>query len=131
MTQNGQHLIVSDGSPVIRFLDPITLEESRHIYVAADEKALHHFNDIEWVKGEIWANIFYTHIIARICPETGVMLGWIDLTGLRALVGAEPHQHKLNGLAYAPDDRSLYVTGKNWPSLFKSTLPCDPVVCAP
>lgn len=128
MTQNGEHLIVSDGTPVIRFLDPLTLAESHRIRVNASGRPLRYVNDVEWVAGEVWANIFYTDLIARISPETGEVLGWIDLTGLRGLVRAEPHQHMLNGLAHDPVAGCLYVTGKNWPSVIKlaaSSLP-DP-----
>ena len=126
MTQNGEHLIVSDGSPVIRFLDPLSLEECRRIHVAASGRALRYINDLEWVAGELWANIFYTDLIARICPESGELLGWVDLTGLRGLVRAEPHQHMLNGLAYDPVAGCLYVTGKNWPAVFKLSTSCLP-----
>lgn len=122
MTQNGEQLIVSDGTPVIKFLDPDTLKECHRIHVTASGRALRYLNDLEWAQGEIWANVFYTDLIARIDANTGEVLGWVNLTGLRALVRAEPHQHMLNGLAHDAKAGCLYVTGKNWLSLFKVRL---------
>ena len=119
LTQNGEHLIVSDGSPVLRFLDPGTMEVKGRLHVTAAGLPVHHLNDLEWVSGEIWANVFYTDLIARIDAATGVVRSWINLSGLRRSVGAHHFEWMLNGLAFDDRSKGLFVTGKNWPKLFE------------
>jgi len=122
LTQDGKHLIMSDGSPVLKFRDPVTFKEVRRIQVTADGRAVGNLNELEWVKGEILANIWQTHLIARIDPATGKVKAWIDLTGLpETLAGGNPDA-VLNGIAYDRDHDRLFVTGKDWPHLYEIRL---------
>ncbi len=118
LTHDGTHLIVSDGSASIRFHDPETFDVVRHLTVQVDGEPVTSLNELEYVNGEIWANLWYQDRIARISPETGAVLGWIDLSGLypRSLRTSED---VLNGIAYDADADRLYVTGKNWPWLYE------------
>jgi glutamine cyclotransferase len=120
LTQNGRQIIMSDGTPDIRFLDPTTLREVRRITVTDDGAPVGNLNELEWVKGEILANIWLTNTIARIDPDSGRVTGWIDLTGLldpQDVSGAR--DDVLNGIAYDAKGDRLFVTGKRWPKLFE------------
>ena len=118
LTQDGTHLILSDGSPALRFLDPKTFREVKRISVSDDGKPVSELNELEYINGEIFANIWQTNRIARISPATGKVLGWIDLTGL--LPGDDARQADvLNGIAYDHRQKRLFVTGKLWPRLFE------------
>ena len=111
---------MSDGTPDIRFLDPVTLKEARRIHVTADGAPVSNINELEWVKGEILANIWQTDTIARIDPKTGKVVGWIDLTGLLPVADASGDPDDvLNGIAYDAKADRLFVTGKRWPKLFE------------
>ena len=123
LTQNGRQLIMSDGTPQLRFLDPVTLKEVRRLTVTADGQPVKNLNELEWVKGEILANIWLTNRIARIDPATGKVVGWIDLTGLMRPreVGDDPDA-VANGIAYDAEHDRLFVTGKLWPRLFEIKL---------
>jgi glutaminyl-peptide cyclotransferase len=122
LTQDGKHLIMSDGSPVLKVLDPATFREVRRIRVTAEGRPVENLNELEWVKGEILANIWQTHLIARIDPATGKVKAWVDLTGLpETLSGANPDA-VLNGIAYDREHDRLFVTGKNWPHLYEIRL---------
>ncbi len=118
LTQDGAHLILSDGSSSLRFLDPKTFHEVRKVSVTDDGKPVTELNELEYINGEIYANIWQTNRIARISPATGKVLGWIDLTGI--LSAADSTQADvLNGIAYDPQRKRLFVTGKLWPKLFE------------
>lgn len=119
LTTDGNHLIMSDGSADLRFLDPKTYQETRRIHVTDQGIPVHSLNELEYVEGEIYANIWQTDLIARISPATGEVLGWIDLNGIR---GDQPSVGVLNGIAFDPEGRRLFVTGKNWPELFEIEL---------
>jgi len=125
LTSDGTNLIMSDGTHELRVLDPMTFAEKRRIRVTADGAPLRQLNEIEFMKGEVLANVWLTDYVARIAPDTGKVTGVIDLRGLlsaseRARVDAEGGT--LNGVAYdAPHDR-LFVTGKLWPKLFEIRL---------
>ena len=123
LTQNGRELIMSDGTPQLRFLDPVTLTEVRRLTVTADGRPVKDLNELEWVKGEVLANIWLTNTIARIDPATGKVTGWIDLTGLMnpAELGGDPDAIP-NGIAYDAAHDRLFVTGKRWPRLFEIKL---------
>jgi glutaminyl-peptide cyclotransferase len=123
LTEDGRRLIMSDGTPKLRFLDPDTLKEIRRLTVTADGAPVRNLNELEWVKGEILANIWMTNRIARIDPETGRVKGWIDLTGLidPAELGGDPDA-VANGIAYDAARDRLFVTGKLWPRLFEIRL---------
>ena len=118
LTHDGTNLIMSDGSNELRVLDPTTFAERRRIKVTALGMPVTNLNELEYVKGEIFANIWTTDYIARIAPETGRVLGYIDLGGLLT-----PAERKgvdvLNGIAYDAQHDRLFVTGKFWPKLFE------------
>ncbi|MBX7254002.1 MAG: glutaminyl-peptide cyclotransferase, partial [Candidatus Promineofilum sp.] len=119
ITHDGTRLIMSDGTPVIRFWDPETLQETGRITVRDNNGPVNRLNELEYVDGEIWANIWLTDLIARISPETGDVLGYIDLTGLLDTSGLTQPVDVLNGIAYDAASGRLFVTGKLWPSLFE------------
>jgi len=119
LTDDGTRLIMSDGTPEIRFLDPATFRELGRITVTADGQPVRNLNELEWVKGEIFANIWLTNHIARIDPATGEVKGWIDLSRLVDTVDRRSGDDVLNGIAYDEAGDRLFVTGKNWPSLFQ------------
>jgi glutamine cyclotransferase len=124
LTRNDSRLIMDDGTPDIRFLDPVTLKETRRITVTAEGAPVLNLNEMEWVKGEIYANIWQTNRIARIDPKTGHVLGWIDLTELdrteRSKLGESIDV--MNGIAYDAARDRLFVTGKLWPHLYEIKL---------
>jgi glutamine cyclotransferase len=109
---------MSDGSPSLRFLDPQTFREIGRLLVRDDGVPVQRLNELEVVKGEIFANVWQTHRIARISPKTGQVTGWIDLTGLLDLHDAAGVD-VLNGIAYDAAGDRLFVTGKYWPKLFE------------
>ena len=123
LTQNGQQLIMSDGTPELRFLNPKTLLETKRIQVTLDGKPVNNVNELEWVKGEIYANIWETNLIVRIDPKDGHIVGVINLAGL---LGSSDQvsgpDSVLNGIAYDAKGDRLFVTGKNWPKLFEIRL---------
>lgn len=124
LTSDGTHLLMSDGTPTIRVLDPQTLEQVGHIDVTAEGKPLPNLNELEWVKGEIYANVWLTDRIARIDPASGKVLGWIDLAGLAPKPDTlpDPTNDVLNGIAYDAATDRLFVTGKCWPVLYEIRL---------
>lgn len=119
LTNDGQHIYMSDGTPQIRCLDPATLQELRRITVHDGEKQIDNLNELEWVRGELYANVWQTNRIARINPADGTVLGWIDLSGLLTQEEQENGADVLNGIAYDSIGDRLFVTGKLWPKLFQ------------
>ena len=118
LTHDGARLIMSDGSASLRFLDPATLRETGRLNVREGTTPVTALNELEFVKGEILANVWQTNRIARISPRTGQVKGWIDLEGLldpRDAAGVDV----LNGIAYDAAGDRLVVTGKLWPKLFE------------
>lgn len=122
LTQNGKQIIMSDGTPFLRFLDPRTLRESRRLKVTVEGRPLSNLNELEWVKGEILANVWQTNLIARIDPQTGAVKGWIDLTGLPETLRRRGAADVANGIAYDAKQDRLFVTGKNWARLYEIGL---------
>ena len=122
LTYDGRHLIASDGSARLRFLDPGTLKEVRHIEVSEGENVVDHLNELEYVKGEVLANRYGSDRIARISPQTGQVIAWIELSHLfpQPRVSSEA---VLNGIAYDAGRDRLIVTGKLWPKLFELNAP--------
>jgi glutaminyl-peptide cyclotransferase len=122
LTNDGTHLILSDGTPSLRFIDPETFAVVRALTVREGDRPLPRLNELEYVDGEIWANVWYDDRVARISPTDGEVLGWIDLASLypRAQRGSEA---VVNGIAYDAPTGRLFVTGKNWPQLFEIEVP--------
>jgi len=123
LTHDDKRLIMSDGTSQLRFLDPATLKETGRIEVTVEGKALHNVNELEWVKGEIYANVWQTNWIVRIDPDNGHVVGVINLAGLLKPEDIVRGQTDvLNGIAYDAKHDRLFVTGKNWPKLFEIRL---------
>ena len=122
LTRNGRDIIMSDGTPQLRILDPATMAERRRINVTDQGHPVSHLNELEWVKGEIFANIWLTTRIARIDPASGRVKGWIELGPLVALHIFGDEDSVLNGIAYDQARDRLFVTGKNWPHLYEIAL---------
>ncbi|KKW90013.1 glutaminyl-peptide cyclotransferase [Sphingobium chungbukense] len=119
LTQDGRSLIMSDGSAQLRFLDPEKLTEQRRITVTWNGRPVERLNELEYVKGEIWANIWYDSHIARIDPRTGAVIDWLDIAPLIKTSGASDSEAVANGIAYDAKADRLFVTGKNWAKLFE------------
>jgi glutamine cyclotransferase len=122
LTQDGKSLILSDGSPTLHFLDPVTLHELRSITVKDHGVPVKQLNELEFIHGEIYANIWYSDRIARIAPATGKVIGWIDLTGLLPQSERSSDGAVLNGIAWDAANDRLFVTGKLWPKIFEIRL---------
>jgi glutamine cyclotransferase len=123
LTRSADTLYMSDGTAQIRLLDPQTFKERSRIQVSDEGRPVAQLNELEWVKGELYANIWQSDRIARIDPKTGNVLGWIDLSGLLAKHGRSTRgADVLNGIAYDPARDRLFVTGKLWPDLFEIKL---------
>jgi glutaminyl-peptide cyclotransferase len=119
ITNDGSSLIMSDGTNRIRFIDPNNFHVSKTIYVLEGSTPIASLNELEYVHGEIFANVWHKELVARIEPQTGRVVGWIDLTGLRALSNANDGEAVLNGIAYDEVHDRLFVTGKLWPKLYE------------
>jgi glutaminyl-peptide cyclotransferase len=124
LASDAKNVYMSDGSAEIRVLDPKTLEERRRIRVTAEGKPIPQLNELEVVEGEIYANVWGTDVIARIDPDSGKVVGWIDLSNLLppAQRGTSSPDAVLNGIAWDGKHHRLYVTGKLWPKLFEIEL---------
>jgi glutaminyl-peptide cyclotransferase len=122
LTQDGHSLIMSDGTSDLRLLDPDRLNEIARIHVTCDGRPVRLINEIEWVKGEIYANIWRTNFIARIDPATGSVVGLVDLTDLANSTVVPAGENVLNGIAYDAGADRLFVTGKLWPALYQITV---------
>jgi glutaminyl-peptide cyclotransferase len=119
LANDGQSIYMSDGTAQIRIWDPITLQEKRRITVHDHGQPVLNVNELEWVKGEIYANIWQKDVIARISPVDGRVLGWIDLAGILPAAERTGQEDVLNGIAYDSLGDRLFVTGKQWPKLFE------------
>ena len=123
LTHNGREIVMSDGTPVLRFLDPQTLGVKRTLRVTADGHPVPRLNELEYVQGEIYANVWLTDRIARIDPASGKVKGWIDLSALSRASGRGSEEDVPNGIAWDSAKGRLFVTGKNWPVLYEIRLP--------
>lgn len=119
ITNDGKRLIMSDGSSKLYFLDPETFVEIGRIEVHDKDGPVDSLNELEYIQGEIFANVWPTDRIARISPQTGQIIGWIDLSGILSL---ERRVDVLNGIAYDANNDRIFVTGKWWPKLFEIEL---------
>ncbi|MCP1469409.1 glutaminyl-peptide cyclotransferase [Sphingobium sp. OAS761] len=119
LTQDGHSLIMSDGTAQLRFLDPDTLAERRRVTVTWKGRPVDRLNELEYVKGEVWANIWYDSRIARIDPDSGAVIDWVDIAPLMRAAKVTDSEAVANGIAYDAARDRLFVTGKNWPRLFE------------
>lgn len=119
LTHDSKNLILSDGTATLRFFDPTTFKETRSITVKDHGKPVTQLNELEYIHGLIYANIWHADRIARISPTTGTVLGWIDLGGLLPASERSNNESVLNGIAYDAVHDRLFVTGKLWPKLFE------------
>lgn len=122
LTSDGSSLIVSDGTPVLRFLDSKTYEVTHEIRVMDGGFPLSQINELEYIDGELFANVYQTDWIVRIDLKTGVVMERYSLRGLLAIEDRTALTDVLNGIAYSTEERKLFVTGKNWPYLFDIQL---------
>ncbi len=122
LTTNGRDLFMSDGTPEIRVLDAGTLAEKRGFTVRDGNTRIDQLNELEFVEGEIFANVWQTDRIARISPQSGKVVGWIDLKGLLSPIYRLESGAVLNGIAYDANRKRLFVTGKLWPNVFEIRL---------
>jgi glutamine cyclotransferase len=119
MTRTAKELITSDGSATLRFRDPENFRETRHITVHESGIAVNQLNELEFIKGEIYANVWHSNMIARISPQDGRVIAWIDLTGLLPSEQMAHAESVLNGIAYDAEHDRIFVTGKQWPTVFE------------
>ena len=122
MTKDDTHLFMSDGTSDLRILDPTTEAETGRIHVTCEGRPIKNINELEWIKGEVYANIWLTTVIVRINPTTGVVDGLIDVGNLLSLASQHQAVDVANGIAYDPAGDRIFVTGKLWPFLFQITL---------
>ena len=118
ITNDGTYLYLSNGTSLITVLDPSTWTVVRTIAVTLDGMAVSQLNELEWINGEVWANIWQSDKIVRISPSTGNVTGVLDLAGILPPNERTPSTDVLNGIAWDPTANLLYVTGKNWPAMF-------------
>jgi glutamine cyclotransferase len=119
LTHDDRSLILSDGSSVLRFLDPRSFRELRRLSITDGRKPVSNLNELEYVRGEIYANLWETDRIARISPRTGKVIAWIDLGGVIEKRDLTDPNSVLNGIACDAKNDRLFVTGKLWPKLFE------------
>jgi len=119
LTRDQQGFILSDGTDQLRFLHPDTFREVRRVRVTDGGVSVRDLNELEYIRGEVYANVWHTDRIARISPESGRVLRWIDLSGLMATGYRLDREAVLNGIAYDAATNRLFVTGKLWPRLFE------------
>jgi glutaminyl-peptide cyclotransferase len=123
LTHDGKRLILSDGTAALRFLDPVTFAERGRVQVTWQGQPVRQLNELEYVRGEVLANIWHSDLIARIDPASGAIKGFIDLAAVTAALQLGDSEAVLNGIAYDAKAGKLYVTGKDWPRLFEIALP--------
>ena len=122
LTSDGTNLYMSDGTNNIRVLDPETLQQERLIKVTLRGESLQYLNELEWIEGKIWANVYTTNHIVIINPENGVVEGAVDLSGILPEKEYDNRTDVLNGIAYDSATKRIFVTGKNWSKLFEIKL---------
>jgi glutaminyl-peptide cyclotransferase len=119
MTRTSRELITSDGTSTLRFRNPDTFAETHHIVVKDGARAIEELNELEFIHGEIYANVWHQDVIARISPRDGHVIAWIDLRGLLPIGQMINEESVLNGIAYDRQHGRLFVTGKQWPTVFE------------
>jgi glutamine cyclotransferase len=119
LAYDGASLILSDGTNVLTYLDPERFAPTRRLAVTWNGRPLHRLNELEFIEGAVWANVWYTDFIVQIDPESGRVTSFLDLTGLRGRDARREPDAVLNGIAYDPATRRLFVGGKLWPMIFE------------
>ncbi len=119
LTHDGESLIYSDGTPVLRFLDPDALEVTRELTVTIAGRPLPRLNELEYIDGEIWANVWMANQLVRISPTDGRVIGIVDLRGLLSESDRAEDTDVLNGIAWDSEQKALWVTGKRWPWMYR------------
>lgn len=122
LTTDGEKLYMSNGTATIYRLDPATFRREASITVTLRGEPVNYLNELEWIEGELWANIYTTDRIVRIDPRTGVVEGIVDLTGLLPAEERTPQTDVLNGIAYDAAAKRIFVTGKLWPKIYEIEL---------
>lgn len=122
ITNDGRYLYMSNGTSLVTVLDPASWTVVRTIAVTLDGMAVSQLNELEWINGEIWANVWQSDKVVRISPSTGNVTGVMDLTGILPQNERTPSTDVLNGIAWDSTAKLLYVTGKNWPAMFALTI---------
>ena len=119
ITHDGQQWFLSDGTPMLRVLNPVSRQVVRRILVQDAGQPIAALNELEWINGEIWANVWKTDRIVRIAPDSGRVIAWVDLRGLCPASMRPNAEAVLNGIAYDAEHGRLFVTGKDWPRLYQ------------
>jgi glutaminyl-peptide cyclotransferase len=119
LTHDDKRLIMSDGSSALRFLDPATQRELGRIVVREGTRPIPNVNELEYIEGEVWANVWQTERIARIDPRNGQVTSWVDFTGLLKPSERTPDIDVMNGIAYDAQRKRIFVTGKRWPKVYQ------------
>ena len=122
ITHDGNRLVMSDGTSRLYFLHPDSFQEIGRIEVHDNDRPVTRLNELEYIRGEIYANVWLTNRIARISPNTGKVIGWIELDGLLSQQELREPVDVLNGIAYDAENDRLFVTGKLWPKVFEIKL---------
>ena len=119
ITSDGKQLIMSDGSDTLKFINPKDFSVVKTLAVKDGKSFVKNLNELEWIDGQIFANIYLTDRIARISPDDGQVTGWLDLAGLKNQLTQPNRAEVLNGIAYDPASGNLLITGKYWPQMFE------------
>ena len=119
ITTDGTQLIMSDGTNILRFVNPDNFLQISTVLVTDDNKPVIYLNELEYIDGEVWANIWQKDVIARINPKTGKVIAWIDLSSLRDYLPVDNKGEVLNGIAYDAATKRIWVTGKYWVYIFE------------
>jgi len=122
MTTDGKSLIMSDGSSTIYYRDPLTFMEQKKLKVKDNGKQVENLNELEYIDGKIWANIYLTDLIVIIDPKTGIVIGEVDCIGILPNHLKNKDTDVLNGIAYNPCTKKIYVTGKYWPKMYEISI---------
>lgn len=123
LTTDGEHIIMSDGTNILSFRDPSNFEIIKTIQVSANNHVIEYLNELEYIKGYIYANVWPTNFIIKIDSEDGRVLAKIDLTPLREIaIAKNPNSYETNGIAYDSLSDDIYVTGKMWPEIYQIKL---------
>lgn len=118
LTNNGSQLIMSNGSSVLNYIDPVTLKVTRTLNVTVDNQPVNYLNELEYIDGKIFANIWPSSLIVIIDPQSGKVTGWFDIKALNPKLVCKPAECIANGIAYNAQDKTLLLTGKYWPTIY-------------